>query len=80
MLSCALHDYVEIACLYQFEIKLELRNNKSVQGIAETTETTGNKREWLIIVVNNQTQKYDLTEIISMEAITVNKHFDKIVF
>jgi len=80
MLSCELHDYIEIACLYGFEIKLELRNDDIIRGIAKTTETSPDKREWLVLVIESQNQKFDLSDILSMEAITINNHFNKVLF
>ena len=80
MLSCELHDYVEIACLYRFEIILKLRNKKSVQGIATTTETTPDKQEWLFLENKGQIQKFNLTELVSMQAMTTNQHFDRVDF
>ena len=80
MLSCELHDYIEIACLYHFEVKLELRNNENIQGIAETTGTSVDKREWIVLKIDDLNQKLDLTDIASMQAITANQHFDKVNF
>jgi Rho-binding antiterminator len=80
LIKCDLHDYIEIACLFHFEIRLSLTNGDSVQGIAETTETTADKREWLVLTINGQIQKFDLTGINSMHTVTANQHFNKIEF
>ena len=80
MLSCEHHDYIEIACLYHFEVEIVLHNKDSIQGFAETTETSPDKREWLVIRTDNLNQKINLNDITAMRAITLNSHFDKIYF
>ena len=36
MISCDLHDYIEIACMYHFSIELTLKNGECVSGVADT--------------------------------------------
>jgi Rho-binding antiterminator len=30
IIACALHDYIEIACLYGYQLKLELKNQQTL--------------------------------------------------
>jgi len=46
---CSLHDHLEVLCLYQCKIKVELSNGDLIEGQANTTETTADKQEFLII-------------------------------
>jgi Rho-binding antiterminator len=80
VLSCHLHDYVEIACLYGFEVSLQLSNQKTVQGKAMTTKITLNKSEHLLVLVNGQTVEVDTADILTMKAVSQNPHFDLIEF
>ena len=80
IIDCHIHDYIEIACLYGFRVNLELVGQSSVQGRAKTTETSVDKREWLILETEHQSKKVDLSTIKSMQALTQNPHFDKIEF
>jgi Rho-binding antiterminator len=80
ILPCHFHDYIEIACLYGFEICLQLDNAESVQGKALTTKTLSNKTECLLMLVGDQTVKVEITDILTMQAITQNPHFDQIEF
>lgn len=49
MISCANHDYIEIACMYRFEICLVLENGQVAQGKALQTELNENKEECLVL-------------------------------
>ena len=79
-LACHLHDYVEIACLYGFEIRLQLNDQKIVEGKAITTITSANKTECLLLQVNDQSIQVEVIDILSMKAVTPNPHFDLIEF
>ena len=80
IIDCHIHDYIEIACLYDFQVNLELVNKASIQGRAKTTETSADKREWFLLEINDQSEKVEFSTIKSMQAITPNPHFDKIEF
>jgi Rho-binding antiterminator len=80
IIDCHIHDYIEIACLYGFQVNLELVDQTSIQGRAKTTETSVDKHEWLILEIGDQSEKVELSTIKSMQAITPNPHFDKIEF
>lgn len=81
MVSCQLFDYIEIACLYHFELELKVINNDIITGIAIDTTRNSDKQECLILQSKDQSkQLVELDHIISMQAITKNPHLDKIVF
>jgi len=80
MISCALHDYIEIACLYRYRVKLQLSSGRSVTGEAVSTETSADKKEYLLLDGNAQSLRIELSGIQSMQALTANPHFDIIRF
>lgn len=80
ILPCHIHDTIEIACLYGFEILLQLNGQKPVQGKAITTKTAASKIEYLQVLVKDQMIEVDLTDILTMRAVTKNPHFDLIEF
>lgn len=80
ILSCHLHDTIEVACLYGFEVCLQLKNQKKVQGKAITTQTTSEKKEYLLLLVDDQNVQVDLTDILTMQAVKRNPHFDVVEF
>ena len=81
-ISCAQHDYVEIACLYGYRLRLILQSGESISGQAKTIKTTSDQKEWLILESDpenpHQTQHIELIQLQSMQALTPNPHFDHI--
>ena len=49
IISCELHDYLEIACLYHYQVKLTLKNQHLIEGKALDVFTDAEKREYLLI-------------------------------
>ena len=81
MISCALHDYIEIACLYGYPVELLLRDGSSHQGNAKTTRTGDNRREYLVIDQGaDGLREIDLESLQQMRALSPNPHFDKVDF
>jgi Rho-binding antiterminator len=78
-ISCHIHDYIEIACLYSFEIQITLDNGEIIQGQAMTTLTSG-KREYLVLKTQHSPQRVELGHIKAMQALTANTHFERIEF
>ena len=80
MISCANHDYVEIACMYGFEVTLVFKDGKITQGKAIETTYNDNKEECIVLQTKQGNEKIVLDKLTSMEAVTNNPHFDKINF
>ena len=80
MISCANHDYIEIACLYRFVVKLAFRNGQIVQGKALQTAYNENREECIVLDTERGNEQLVLEQVASMEAVTKNPHFEKINF
>lgn len=78
-ISCELHDYLEIACLYGYQIRLTLKNGQLVEGKAIDTLTSTDKREYLVIE-NEQKQPIETREIQNLQVLTPNAKFSEVVF
>ena len=76
-ISCASHDYLEIACLYRYEILVEVTDGTQVTGIAETTETDAGKTEWLVLA---DERRISMDKIASVTALTPGAKFDTVHF
>jgi Rho-binding antiterminator len=79
-IACHVHDYIEIACLYNMAVELLLRDGEKLSGKARTTRTSADHREYLIVDLNGDEQEIDLIEIARMRALQANPHFDQIDF
>ena len=78
-ISCKLHDYLEIACMHGYRVKLTLRDGQTVEGKALDTLTTADKREYLVID-NGQKEEVELNRIAKMKAITPHAVFTGVSF
>ena len=75
-ISCELHDYLEIACLYGYRVKLTLKDHQTVEGKAIDTFTTAEKREYLLI----DDQQIELNRVKKLQVLTPNAKFSEVVF
>lgn len=80
IISCQIHDHVEIACLYGYQVELVMNDNSRLQGQAKTTQTGADKKEWLLLNQGNQVTRVELKQIKRMIALTDNPHFGVIDF
>lgn len=78
-ISCELHDYLEIACMHGYRVKLTLRDGQTVEGKAVDTLTTPEKREYLVID-NGQRQTVELIRLVKMESLTPGATFKSVDF
>ncbi|MGR8931552.1 MAG: Rho-binding antiterminator [Gammaproteobacteria bacterium] len=78
-IACQLHDYIEIACMYRYRVRLTLRNHEILEGTAVDTITTAQKRECLVID-NGLKQPVDLNQLKKLEVLTPNARFREVVF
>ena len=78
-ISCELHDYVEVVCMYGYQLKLTLKDGRIVEGKAVDIMNSPEKREYLMID-NGTRQQVDLTELAKMEVLTPNARFNQVTF
>lgn len=78
-ISCELHDYIEIACMHGYRVKLTLRDGQTVEGKALDTLTTADKREYLVID-SGQKEQVELNRIAKMKAVTQHAVFTDVSF
>jgi Rho-binding antiterminator len=78
-ISCELHDYIEIACMYGYQVKLELRGGQTMEGKAIDVITTPDKQEFLVID-NGEKQQVELIQLVKLTTQTPNAAFLEIVF
>ncbi|EAR26550.1 hypothetical protein PTD2_09394 [Pseudoalteromonas tunicata D2] len=82
-MDCADHDFIEVACLYQYRLKISLCNNQQKEGIALTTQVRQQgvlKAELLIIQTSAGNEEIVLDEIKQIEALTSNAYFSVLTF
>lgn len=78
-ISCELHDFVEVACMYGYQLKLFLKNNQVIEGKAIDIVNSPERRECLVIE-NDSRQQIELTQLARMQILTPNAKFNEVVF
>jgi Rho-binding antiterminator len=85
MISCDLHDYIEIACMYRLPIELQLKDGTTHQGTAMDTTKNASGEECLLLS-NEQTGSSTESSLVildqtkTMRALVSTPHFDVITF
>lgn len=79
-ISCELHDYLEIACMYGYRVKLTLKNHQTLEGKALDTLTTAEKREYLVIGNGHEQPRIELNQLAKMQVLTPNAKFKEVPF
>lgn len=78
-ISCELHDFVEVACMYGYQLKLILKNNQIIEGKAIDIVNSPERREYLVID-NDSRQQIELTQLARMQVLTPHAKFNEVVF
>ncbi|PKG56763.1 transcriptional antiterminator [Shewanella sp. Choline-02u-19] len=80
--NCHCHDYLELACMRGYQLKIELHNKAPLTAQAVTLVTKADKTEWLIVkqVVkqNNSLNEIRLDQIIAITPIDTAADFKRI--
>ena len=79
-INCELHDYLEIACLYGYRVKLTLKDQKIIEGKAFDVLTTAEKHEYLIIDSGQEQRQIESKQLSKMQVLTANALFKEVVF
>ncbi|MCK7630543.1 Rho-binding antiterminator [Shewanella sp. JNE10-2] len=76
MIPCEHYDYLELACLRGYQLKIELIDGTQCQGQAITTQTRADKTEWLIIQTR---QSVRLDQITAITPLDPNAEFGRVL-
>jgi Rho-binding antiterminator len=79
-ISCELHDYPEIACMYGYRVKLTLKDQQIIEGKAVDVLTTAEKREFMVIDNGCEQQQIEVNQLGKMQVLTANAKFKEISF
>ncbi len=79
-IDCALHDHIELACLYRYGLAIHLRDGGRVTGQATTTRTDADKREYLVLTRGGIRLDVPLHEISAIDVLTPGARFASLTF
>lgn len=77
LIACEIQDYFESACIYHYQLAIELVDGTKITGKAVTLKTIS-KVEYLVLVNNETEHLVNLAEIKSVNVLTQNAKFKQI--
>ncbi|MCC4797733.1 Rho-binding antiterminator [Enterovibrio norvegicus] len=80
MINCSDYDYIEVACLFHYPVKITLKSGDVVEGIAEDTTHNEDRDECLVLRRDRQTSEVVLTQIHTIDVLVKNPHFQQMTF
>lgn len=78
-LNCEQHDYLEIACTFEYQVILSMRSGEQLLGRCITT-SAHNGEEFLLFRCAGELRRIALLELSSMSVQTPKALFDRVVF
>ncbi|MBQ4846747.1 Rho-binding antiterminator [Pseudoalteromonas sp. MMG005] len=76
VMTCDDHDFIEIACLYNYSIKITTRSADNYQGRALDTQYNQQRQQCICIVCDEQPILIELDTIAEIHVLTPNPHFN----
>lgn len=78
-LDCDLHDYLEIACMHRYDLRIELLGGASFVAKALTTYTTASKEEFIVLQDDAGRYEVRLDRLMAITALDANADFGRVV-
>ncbi len=79
-IDCNLYDYVEIACMYRYPVRVATTGGEIVTGVAVDTVIDSDKVEFLALDVDGARRQVRLDTVASLEPLDINARFGKVRF
>lgn len=79
-IACDLYDYLEIACMYRYQVRVTLKSGEVLVGVPKATVIEDKKELLLLECESNQPQKIATLNLKTMEVLTANAKFTRIEF
>ncbi|NIY83194.1 Rho-binding antiterminator [Vibrio hepatarius] len=80
MISCNEYDYIEIACMYRYPIKLTLKSGEVLECVALDTARNNARQECIKIDQNGEHTLIELDTLVSLDVLVTNPHFQAVRF
>ncbi len=79
-IDCTLHDYLEMACMFHYDVRVTLDDQSVVTGQAVTTSTESDKSEVLRLAGIHGPIAIRMDAIAYLEVLTENARFRSVDF
>ncbi|MEO4047875.1 Rho-binding antiterminator [Pseudomonas sp. CAU 1711] len=78
-LSCDLYDYLEIACMHRYRLRIELVGDGELLAQALTTETTAGKEEFFLVESAEGVQRLRLDRLLAITPLNPGASFGRVL-
>ena len=83
-IDCNLYDYIEIACMYRYPVRIAISSGEILTGTAVTTsieqDASGDKVEYLDLDTSGESRRVRLDTVSTLEPLIDNARFGKVRF
>ena len=79
-IDCNLYDYVEIACLYQYEVQVTTIDGQTLVGTAVDTRSDPDQNEFLVMRSPGRELLIRLDAVTTFTALTEGARFEEVRF
>ena len=69
-IGCELYDYVELACMYHYKLRVRTTDGQSLEGTAIDARADGNGNEFMVMQAPGRELLIRLDAITTMETLT----------
>ncbi|WED29625.1 Rho-binding antiterminator [Vibrio sp. DW001] len=80
MISCSEYDYIEIACLYRYPVRLTMKEGEPIRGVALDTIRNESRNECIKLNTDETVILIELDGIAKLEVLIDNPHFIEVTF
>ncbi|MBM7060734.1 Rho-binding antiterminator [Pseudomonas sp. UL073] len=77
-LNCDLHDYLEIACMHGYRLRVEQVNGASFEAQALTTRTAASKEEFFVLETAQGSTEVRLDELLAITPLNPGASFGRV--
>ncbi|MDJ0917946.1 MAG: Rho-binding antiterminator [Woeseiaceae bacterium] len=79
-IDCELYDYVELACMYQYRLRVRTTDGQSLEGTAVDARADGQGHEFIVMRAPGRELLVRLDAITTMETLTEGARVGEVRF
>ncbi|MDD0842487.1 Rho-binding antiterminator [Pseudomonas sp. Gutcm_11s] len=77
--ACALYDYLEVACLHRYRLRIELVDGGELRAQALGTSTSASKEEFLVVGTEDGEQHLRMDRLLAITPLDVGASFGRVL-
>ncbi|WP_068828628.1 Rho-binding antiterminator [Pseudomonas sp. BMS12] len=78
-LSCDLYDYLEIACMHRYQLRIELVGGRELTAQAVTTRTEASKEEFFVVQGAQGEQRLRMDQLLAITPLNHGASFGRVL-